>query len=228
MNYNFFDLFLILFILFGGIIGFKRGVIKQIVITFGIIIVLFISFNMKDSLSLLMYKTLPFFTTGILNNYSSLNIIIYELSAFLLLFSLLTTILVIFIKISKIVEKLLRVTVILAIPSKILGFILGIIENYLISLVFLVVLLNPTFNIKTLPDSKVSNFILKNTPIVSIYTDKYIDSFNEIKDLLEDKNKYDDKIFNCKLQKILINNKIVSKESIDYLIKSGKIYKKCK
>jgi hypothetical protein len=183
---------------------------------------------MKNSLSLLMYKTLPFFTTGILNNYSSLNIIIYELSAFLLLFSLLTTILVIFIKISKIVEKLLRVTVILAIPSKILGFILGIIENYLISLVFLVVLLNPTFNIKTLPDSKVSNFILKNTPIVSIYTDKYIDSFNEIKDLLEDKNKYDDKIFNCKLQKILINNKIVSKESIDYLIKSGKIYKKCK
>ena len=153
------------------------------------------------------------------------SIIIYELSAFLLLFSLLTTILVIFIKISKIVEKLLRVTVILAIPSKILGFILGIIENYLISLVFLVVLLNPTFNIKTLPDSKVSNFILKNTPIVSIYTDKYIDSFNEIKDLLEDKNKYDDKIFNCKLQKILINNKIVSKESIDYLIKSGKIYK---
>ena len=38
------DLIIIIFILFGGLIGFKRGIIKQSVVTIGMVLVLVLSF----------------------------------------------------------------------------------------------------------------------------------------------------------------------------------------
>lgn len=227
MNINIYDLAIIIFILIGGIVGFKRGVIKQAVTTLGMILILILSFSFKNSISSIMYKTLPFFTTGLLKNYSALNIIVYELSAFFLLFSLLSTLLIILIRISGVVEKLLKATIILALPSKILGLILGLIESYIICFVFVFILLNPAFQINGLKESKTAKFVIKNTPIVSKYTLKTTKSFDEINKLLKNRKKYNDKEFNCDLIEILVKNKIISNDSIDYLYESGKINKDC-
>ena len=41
------DIIIIMIILFGAIVGFKRGIIKQSVITVGMILVLILSFILK-------------------------------------------------------------------------------------------------------------------------------------------------------------------------------------
>ena len=125
------------------------------------------------------------------------------------------------------VEKLLKATIILALPSKILGLILGLIESYIICFVFVFILLNPAFQINGLKESKTAKFVIKNTPIVSKYTRKTTKSFDEINKLLKNRKKYNDKEFNCDLIEVLVKNKIISNDSIDYLYESGKINKDC-
>ena len=139
------DIIIIMIILFGAIVGFKRGIIKQSVITVGMIFVLILSFILKNPVSSIMYEHLPFFSFGgLFENLAVLNIIVYEGFAFLLVFSVLSTILIILIKISSVFEKILRATIILAIPSKILGAILGAIEYYLIVFIILFILVTST------------------------------------------------------------------------------------
>ena len=53
---NILDVCIILVIISGAIIGFKRGVIKQGVMTIGLYIVLILSFLLKNPISAFMYK----------------------------------------------------------------------------------------------------------------------------------------------------------------------------
>ena len=46
------DIIIIMIILFGAIVGFKRGIIKQSVITVGMIFVLILSFILKCNMEL--------------------------------------------------------------------------------------------------------------------------------------------------------------------------------
>ena len=48
------DIIIIMILLFGALIGFKRGVIKQGVITIGMILILVLSFILKNPVSSLM------------------------------------------------------------------------------------------------------------------------------------------------------------------------------
>ncbi len=224
------DIIIIIFILFGAIIGFKRGIIKQSVITLGMILVLILSFILKNPVSLLMYKNLPFFTFGgLLENISILNILIYEGIAFLLVFGLLSTLLIILIKISSIFEKLLRVTIILAIPSKLLGALFGIIEYYLIVFIFLFLLSSPLFGLndnKLFSESKLRKTILEKTPFVSSKIEGTLSAVYDIDNLIKQKKNLSASEFNCKSIKIMIDNNIIEDESIEYLYSKNKI-KKC-
>ena len=138
MSINIIDTVIVLIVMMGAIVGMKRGVIKQSVMTIGLILVLVLSFLLKNPVSALMYKYMPFISFhGLLENLAVLNILLYEIIAFGIVFSVLSAILIALIKISSILEKILRATVILAIPSKILGFILGAVEYYLVVFIIL-------------------------------------------------------------------------------------------
>ena len=52
---NYVDIIILMIILAGGIIGFKRGVIKQSVLTIGMILVVVLSFLLKNPLSAFLY-----------------------------------------------------------------------------------------------------------------------------------------------------------------------------
>ena len=225
------DIIIIMFIVFGALIGFKRGIIKQSVITIGMILVLILSFILKNPVSSFLYEHLPFFNLfGVYENISIINILIYELIAFFIVFSLLSIIFLILVKVSSIIEKLLKVTVILAIPSKILGAIFGAIEYYLITFIVLFVLMQPVFNLnenKFFSESKVKSTILDKTPIVSNKIKPTVDSVTEITKITKDKDDYTDEEFNCKITDIMVKNKVITKKSLDYLIKEGKIKDKC-
>src|SRR5574344_2057121 len=93
-NLTVIDSAVIIFLLFGAILGFKRGIIKSAVSFIGIIIVIILAFILKNPLSEFMYTHLPFFNIG--GNFAEitvLNILVYEALAFLILCIIFGTIL---------------------------------------------------------------------------------------------------------------------------------------
>ena len=221
------DIIIIMILLFGALIGFKRGVIKQGVITIGMILILVLSFILKNPVSSLMYKNLPFFSFGgLFENLAVLNIIVYEGFAFLIVFSVLSTIFIILIKVSSILEKILRSTIVLALPSKILGMILGIFEYYLIIFVVLFILSSPIFGLndnKLFTESKIRNIILENTPFVSDQISGSLSALDDISDLINNKDEISDSEFNCKSINIMKKNNVIEKDSLEYLYSKNKI-----
>ena len=118
---NYVDIIILMVILAGAIIGFKRGVIKQSVLTIGMILVVVLSFLLKNPLSTFLYSRLPFLTFGVLYDYTVLNILVYEFISFMILFLLFSIVFGLLVKVSSKIEQFFKDTVILAIPSKILG-----------------------------------------------------------------------------------------------------------
>ena len=226
------DIIIIMIIVFGALIGFKRGIIKQSVVTLGMILVVILSFALKNPVSAFMYKNFPFFSfNGIYEDISVLNILLYEIIAFSIVFSILSTILIIIIRISNSFDKILKLTFLFALPSRILGAILGAMEYYLIVFIFLFVIMQPVFELNNsdlFKNSKLKNVILEKTPFVSGYIEPTVKTVEEIEKLIKDRKKYDEKQFNCKVTNIMVKNKIIDKKSLDYLYSSGKIKAKCK
>lgn len=230
MSFNVIDIAIVFLLLFGFLNGFKRGFIKQAVITIGTIIVIVLAFLFKNPLSMVLYKHLPFYTVGLLKNYSSLNILLYELISFFILLSLFSLIFAVIVKISGLVEKILRATIILALPSKILGGILGVIETYNFCFIVLLIITMPIFMFSTEPiitESKLKDKILNNTIIISDMSKGLVKSIDKVNDLLMSKKQLGKKEFNCKTINVFVKNKVVSKKSVKYLQDNNKIDKEC-
>lgn len=222
---NIIDIAIILIILMGGVIGFKQGAIRKIVSIIGAILVLVISFKLKNYISPYLYRNLPFvgFLLGKIKGAQIVNIILYELIAFSIIAGLLGLIYNILLKITGIFENILKATVILSIPSKIIGFIIGLIEEYIWVFVALVVLSLPAINFKMIKDSNVANFILNNSPILTKGAEKTLTVYNGIYDII----KSDGEISNAEVNKrsliLMLDNKMITVESIDILIEKNKI-----
>lgn len=229
---NYVDIIILMVILAGAIIGFKRGVLKQSVLTIGMILVVVLSFLLKNPLSAFLYSRLPFLTFGVLYDYTVLNILVYEFISFMILFLLFSIVFGLLVKVSSKIEEFFEDTVILAIPSKILGMILGAVEYYIITFIVLFILSGPIVfsenfhQIKPVTNSKIAGYMLKKTPVLSYYTKNTLKSIEELVDLYKTKDKVSTDEFNCKAIKVMKKDKIVSDESIEYLESHGKI-KRC-
>ena len=70
------DIGIIIFILFGFILGFKRGFTTEIVKALGGVLVVVLAFILKNPLSIFLYEHLPFFNFGFLKGAAILNIFI--------------------------------------------------------------------------------------------------------------------------------------------------------
>lgn len=219
------DALIIILILICGGYGFKRGFFKQTVITIGTIFVFVLSYYFKDYLANFLSYNLPFFNfAGEFKGLSTINIIMYQMIAFLVIFALFSTLLVVLIKITGIFEKILKFTIILGIPSKILGFFLGLVEGYVIAFVILFVITQPAIKIDLITESKFTNVILSSSPGLSniVYdTEKVI---IEIYDLGSDYKKDKDATkFNKNAINIMLKNKMIKKEYVLKLIEKGKL-----
>ncbi len=214
------DAIIILFLFMGAIVGFKKGVIKSVVSFVGTILVLMLSFSLKNPLSVFLYTYFPFLNVGI----AVLNILIYEGIAFLILFLLFSSILRIVIKISGIIETLLKFTIILGIPSKILGAIFGFLEMYVFTFVILFLLAQFNVHNSLITDSKVANFILGRTPLVSSIVNE---SYNAIKEVVDLNKKYTTTQDKDKLNQdgldILLKYKVLSVENANKLVEKKKL-----
>ena len=219
------DIIIIMIILFGAIVGFKRGIIKQSVITVGMILVLILSFILKNPVSSIMYEHLPFFSFGgFIKGIDAINILLYEIIAFLIIFAALYFILRAVLVVTGLIEKILKATVILSIPSKILGIFVGILESYVYIFIVLVILTLPIFNIPFVRESRMVNFMLDETPILSSMSSEMIDIYDNVYNIVINRKDKNNEEINTEITKLMIDKKVLTKESARKLVDRNKLH----
>ena len=207
----------------GAIVGFKRGVIKSATMFIGAIIVIVLAYSLKNPVSKILYSFLPFFNfAGDFAGLTTLNIIIYEAIAFVLVYVLLMAILQIIIKITGVFETILNFTIILGIPSKLLGAVFGFFEAYLFLFVAIFLLNQIPATNEIVTESTFASKIASSSPILSDITSSYYDAFEEIISI-KDQNRNDKEEYNRKCLDILLKYGIVDISSAEELIQSGKL-----
>jgi uncharacterized membrane protein required for colicin V production len=224
MNIGIIDAVIILFILLGGVVGFKEGVIKKLTSVVGLILVVVLAFTLKNKLSVYFYENLPFFDLwGVFKGIQILNVIFYEVVAFLVIASVLMLVYRVLLGFTGLIEKILKGTIILSIPSKILGFIVGLIESYIWVYIVLFILTLPIINLKDIYTSKVANYIMEETPYLSKYTGKTVKIYNDLYEVIDNKGNKTNKQINEEAMDLMLKYDIITLESAKKLIKDNKV-----
>ena len=217
------DIILVLILFAGAIVGFKRGVIKSAVTFIGAIVVIVLAFSLKNPISKLLYSFLPFFNfAGDFEGLTTLNIIIYEAIAFVLVYVILMAILQILIKITGVFEHILNFTIILGIPPKLLGAVFGFFEAYLFVFVALFLLNQLPATNAFVSESAFASTITSSSPILSDITSSYYDAFEEILSI-KDQNMADKEEYNRKCLDILLKYGILDINSAEDLLDRRKL-----
>lgn len=222
---NVVDVIIIALLILGGVAGFKAGVIKKLTDFIGMFVVIILAFYLKNYISVIMYENLPFFNFfGLINGIDTLNILLYEVIAFLVIFIALLFVLKVVLMLTGLVEKILKATVILSIPSKLLGIVVGVIEMYVYLFLILVIVSLPIFDSSFLKNSKMNNFILNNTPVLSGVSEEIIDIYGDVYNIIDNRKNKTNEQLNEEILKVLIDKKVVTKESAKKLVDKNKIH----
>ena len=217
----FLDILILIVLLSGGLIGAQNGFFRQTVVLIGTILCFVLAWFLKDYIADFLSFNLPFFKfSGLV----SLNILLYQLIAFVVLFCFFAAVVVVLAKISGILEKILKMTIVLGIPSKILGFFVGLIEAYIIVFVVLFFVKQPIFNQELVEDSKLTPIIVNSSPGLS----NIVSNMNKsLKDIYIINKEYEDNkdadATNKEIIDSLLKHKVITKDYVDKLIKKGKI-----
>ena len=218
---NIFDVGIILLLIMFLIVGFKNGVIREAFSLIGIIAVFILSFVFKGLLGNLMCIILPFFKlSGVIEGFSVINILIYQIIAFMLVFAILLTIYEIFLKISKFIQKLVNLTIILILPSKLLGAVVSLIKGVTVLFAVFIVLMIPLKNSELFTGSTMVNQILYKTPILSQSSNNFINTVEEIYNLAEkvSNKEISTNDANLELLDMMLKHKIVDVNNIETVL----------
>ena len=216
-----YDIIIVCFLILFALIGFKRGFFKSLISCVGFILVIVFAYMFKNIVGDFLVLNLPFINfNGFLGGASTLNIILYQLIAFFLMLIIFGIVYKIIVAITGIFEKILKMTIVLGIPSKILGLVFGLLEGYVIIYLVIFFLHQPFINFDIYDESNYSKKILENTPVISEYANKSINLIDEIRSLTEigDNNALDLQIAN-----LILKNKVISKDVMQKLVDSGKV-----
>ena len=213
------DFVIIILLAFGAVEGFKAGVIKKTTDFVGMFVIVILSFTLKNNLSTIMYENLPFFSFGgFIKGIDAINILLYEIIAFLIIFAALYFILRAVLVVTGLIEK------ILSIPSKILGIFVGILESYVYIFIVLVILTLPIFNIPFVRESKMVNFMLDDTPILSSMSSEMIDIYDNVYNIVINRKDKSNEEINTEITKLMIDKNVLTKESARKLVDRNKLH----
>lgn len=222
---NLVDLIIIVLLVMGAVVGFKRGLIRQLLSLCGTIIAAVLAFLFKTPLAQLLCEYLPFFSfKGVLAGLSVLNLFVYEVIAFLIILAIFVGLLQVLIFLSNILEKIVSMTIIFALPSKLAGAVFGVLENYIVVFIILYIVSLPFFNIDIIRGSELRDPIVTKTPVLNKLAEKSVEVGTEIANLVdkykieEDKNQY-----NLDTLDVLLKYNITKVETVDKLVEKNKI-----
>lgn len=220
---NIFDIVIVLLIILSAISGFKQGVLKSGVKLVGTILVYIIAFSLKDKIGILLCKIFPFFE---LDGLVTLNILIYQLIAFILIASVLFGVFGLVMKLTGIIQKIVDLTIILTIPSKLLGAAIGLIEGYVILFIILVVLSIPLRNVTIFQESKLVNKMINDSPILTKSLGGIAESLTDmfkITSEIEKNEANQNTEINLEIMETFLKYNVISKEDALDLIATGKL-----
>lgn len=220
------DIIIIIFILLGMYGGWRRGLIKSIVNLVGLIAVIIIAYSLRYSVAEFLIDNMPFFNYLGFEGLTTINILVYNMLAFIVIFVLLYCALNIIIALTGFIDTLLKFTVIWILPSKIGGAIVGFLETWVFIFVLLFALQSFNMTANWIIDSKVSNVILNHTPVLGNYL---YGATNAARDIYSNINGYDkndkSKItdLNLYILQTEISYGLITKEKAQELIDIGKV-----
>lgn len=220
------DIGIILFILCFILIGAKQGLIKTGVSLVVLVIIFVISYVFKEHIGNFLCKYLPFFNfSGNIKGLVSLNILIYQLAGFFIILGVLMGVYTIIMTLTGWIQKLVNMTILLKLPSSIGGGIIGLIEGYLVTFLILLIAMIPMQTMTLLKESKLADFILNKTPIVSESTSDLTKSESEIYSLVDQvtNKKIDINEANLKSIDIMIRYKVITPHTVEQLIVLDKL-----
>ena len=222
---NFIDYIIIGILIICVVKGFVNGAIKTAISFAGGFLVLIAAYLLKNPVSLFLYDHLPFFKLGgLLSGISVFNIIIYELLSFLIAASVLMIIYKIILHVTNIIEKILKITIVLAIPSKIIGLLVGFIEGIVVCFIALFIMLQFSSTKDYVNSSKYGNLILTSTPILSDSTKDIYKALDEIYKVAEDyKDSSDRNAANIEALDIILKYKLIEPNTAQKLIDEKKL-----
>jgi uncharacterized membrane protein required for colicin V production len=218
------DVLIVVFLIGGIIVGYKKGFFENTVRLIGSIIALLGAYLLKNPLSVYLYTKLPFFKLpGVLEGVSSINIICYELISFIIVWILISIVLAILAKIFKIEKLTMTLVTKLRIPNKVLGVIVGFIESYLF-VYFAVMICMFVANLYDFKmEDRLANYVFETPVLHEIFGPTY-SALTDITLLAQKYENINDKMaFNAEAVEILIKYDLVSEENVELLIEQGKI-----
>ncbi len=214
------DAIIVILLIIGALFGFKKGIIKGIVSLGLMILAIVIAWFLKNPIASVMYTKLPFFSFT--SSTSLINIIVYEMVAFLIIAIILLILVRIILFFTKLVDKILSITKGMGFISKILGMILGFVEMYIIIFITLFIMYNFTNVYKSIDENTIALRMLNSTPVLTKMVDGEKATFDEIYKLKEN-YKENDEEYNKELFNVLIKYKIISTNTAKQLVSEGKI-----
>lgn len=220
---NIVDYIILVILILSAVKGFRQGLIPSIVNFVGVFLVFIIAFYLKTPISSLLYQNLPFLSFGgIFKGVIGVNILFYEVIAYGLTIILLGIVFGILKKISIGIQKLLNLTILLNIPSKIIGALIGILEGILFSFILLYIGSVVNTTTKYVNESKYSSIILNDIPIINSVTNNLTKSTEEIYDTIVN-NQNDTNKANLETIDILMKYDILSYDSANRLVQDNKL-----
>ncbi len=220
------DIILIVFILLGLYAGQKKGVIKSLISFVGIVAVVIISYALRYRLAEFFIDKLPFINFKGLDGLTSINILIYNVIAFVIIFVLLYSILNIILNLTGFIDTLLKFTVIWIIPSKILGAIVGALEAWVFAFLVIWIMSSISVTAPWINNSKVATFMLDKTPLISNYLYGARNAAKDIYNTIDEYNKSEEKdpqAMNVQIMQLQITYGLITPEKANELVETGKL-----
>lgn len=215
------DIILVIFLVLGTYAGTRKGLIKSAVSFIGLVAIIIISYSLKTPVANFLIDNFPFFQYY--GGLTSLNILVYNLVSFVVIFILLYCILNIIITLTGFIDTLLKFTVIWIIPSKIGGALLGFLEAWVF--LFLILFVLTQFNVTNnfINNSKVSDIILNHTPVVGTFLGNASNAAKDIYATINENKNSDVNTLNLTILQIEINYGLITKDKAQELIDTGKM-----
>jgi len=213
------DISIVVGLISGAMIGFRRGVFAQTINFVGVIISVIGAFLFKNWLSAIFCKCLPFLN---FNDIIIFNVLFYEILAFAIVFALFLSIFKILFTFTDIFERVLKMTIILGIPSKILGAVMGVLQAYLIIVFIVIFFWQPALSVVPVEESRLANAVVTSANNRLSPLNGMINTFREITEI-EEVGVLNDNEMNLRVLDVMLKRGITKVELIEDLVEMDKL-----
>lgn len=221
---NIIDFGLLIIVALCALKGYKSGVFKSLVSLAAFVISAIVAYSFKGYLADFLSDILPFYNFGgSYEGLTSISILFYHGLSFLVLFIISYSILNIVIIFAGFLDKIVKATIILYLPNKILGALVGFLEGMVISFVIIFTLAQLPFTQEYVIESSYGYTILNRMPVIrTVLADSTVIS-SEIAEIIVSADTSDSTQMQIDILQVLISNQLVDAETINDYIEEGKL-----